>query len=85
MINNVLKTAESMAIITQNFKSKLVTDSISADKMGLYAFGGMNEKNQPTNELFHIKPWNKENSEIYDVRRGGYLEGIEPKMYFEIK
>ena len=74
-----------MAIVTQSFKSKLVTDTVSADKMGLYVFGGMNEKGQPTNDLYHIKPWNKENNEIFDARKGGYLDGMDPKVYFEIK
>ena len=74
-----------MSILTQNYKSKLSAEAITADKMGLYAFGGMNENRQPTNDLYHIKSCNRENSEIYDIKKGEYNEGVEPKVYFEVK
>jgi hypothetical protein len=74
-----------MAILTQSFKSKLQGDSITSDKMGFYVFGGMNEERKPTNDLFHVRPCTKENSELFDSKRGDYYEGIEPRVYFEIK
>ena len=43
------------------------------------------KNNQPTNDLFFIKPCTKENSEIYDIKKGEFIEGIEPKIYFEVK
>lgn len=74
-----------MAMVTQNFKTKLAGDAISSDKMGFYIFGGLNEKKEPTNDLFHIKPCTKENNELYDMKKGDYYEGVEPRVYFELK
>jgi hypothetical protein len=74
-----------MGIVTQSFKSKLAGDPISSDKMGFYVFGGLNEKKEPTNDLYHIKPCAKENNELYDMKKGDYYEGVEPRVYFEVK
>jgi len=74
-----------MALLTGNFKSKLQAESISADKQGVYLFGGLDDKKNPTNDLYHIKPCNKENSGLFDPKKGSYYEDIEPRVYFEIK
>ena len=74
-----------MALLTQNFKSKLNSEAITFDKMGLYIFGGLNELKEPTNDLYFIKPCNKETNDVYDSRTGDFIEDIEPRVYFEIR
>jgi hypothetical protein len=74
-----------MGILTQSFTNKLANEAVTSKKMGFYLFGGFDGSGNLTNDMFHIKPCNKENSEVYDFKRGEFYEGIEPRIYFQIK
>lgn len=74
-----------MAMLTQSFKNKLLGEPISADKMGFYLFGGLNQAGEPTNDLFHIRIDYKETSEIFDSKRNDFYEGAEPRIYLETR
>lgn len=74
-----------MLMLTQQQKSKYNTEPVSSDKMGFYIFGGLNENKEPTNDLFHVKPCFKENSDLYDIKNNDFYPHVEPRIYFEIK
>lgn len=66
-------------------KSKSQNDVVNSDKIGFYVFGGMNQKKEPTNDLYFVKPCYKENNDLYDMKSENFFPEVEPRIYFEIK
>lgn len=59
-------------------------DVLPASKYGFYIFGGANEKKEPQNDLYFVRPYYVKNMEVLDPKKFEFLEHYETKLYVEV-